>query len=112
MSDSRQHALEVGIWVQVGNRPSDRDIPNEFEQRNATFRYRDRCRFGQMLQPTTKQCQNRKLVVGGWWHAIVHQNLPESLPENPADSPYRFYLDSEALKDRGYRGKLGHALIE
>src|ERR1700761_1900948 len=37
-------------------------------------------------------------------------NLPESLPENPADSPYRFYLDPDETKDRGYLGELGHAL--
>ncbi|KAJ6448111.1 hypothetical protein C8R45DRAFT_1115497 [Mycena sanguinolenta] len=38
------------------------------------------------------------------------KNLPESLPENPADSPYRFYLDPEALEDRGYLGELSHVL--
>lgn len=38
------------------------------------------------------------------------KNLPTSLPENPADSPYRFYLDPDALDDRGYLGELSHAL--
>jgi hypothetical protein len=38
------------------------------------------------------------------------KNLPESLPENPADSPCRFYLDPDALEDRGYLGELSHAL--
>ncbi|KAJ7840814.1 hypothetical protein B0H14DRAFT_3457827 [Mycena olivaceomarginata] len=38
------------------------------------------------------------------------QNLPTSLPENPLDSRYQFYLESDALEDRGYIGKLSHAL--
>ncbi|KAJ7847284.1 hypothetical protein B0H13DRAFT_1907360 [Mycena leptocephala] len=38
------------------------------------------------------------------------KNLPTSLPENPADSPYCFYLDPDALDDRGYLGELSHAL--
>ncbi|KAJ7257976.1 hypothetical protein B0H12DRAFT_1070413, partial [Mycena haematopus] len=38
------------------------------------------------------------------------KNLPLSLPENPPDSIYRFYLDPDALEDRGYIGELSHAL--
>ncbi|KAJ7815906.1 hypothetical protein B0H14DRAFT_2603093 [Mycena olivaceomarginata] len=38
------------------------------------------------------------------------RNLPTSLPENPPDSRYRFYLESDALEDRGYIGELSHAL--
>ncbi|KAJ6607780.1 hypothetical protein B0H10DRAFT_1955972 [Mycena sp. CBHHK59/15] len=37
-------------------------------------------------------------------------NLPTSLPENPIDSTYRFYLEDEKLEDRGYLGELSHAL--
>ncbi|KAJ6513471.1 hypothetical protein C8R45DRAFT_1050224 [Mycena sanguinolenta] len=37
-------------------------------------------------------------------------NLPLSLPENPPNSTYRFYLDPDALEDRGYLGELSHAL--
>ncbi|KAJ7736790.1 hypothetical protein B0H14DRAFT_3612016 [Mycena olivaceomarginata] len=38
------------------------------------------------------------------------RNLPTSLPENPPDSRYRFYLESDALEDLGYIGELSHAL--
>ncbi|KAJ7306765.1 hypothetical protein DFH08DRAFT_1054097 [Mycena albidolilacea] len=38
------------------------------------------------------------------------QDLPTSLPENPPDSRYQFYLESDALEDRGYIGELSHAL--
>ncbi|KAJ6605859.1 hypothetical protein B0H10DRAFT_1957019 [Mycena sp. CBHHK59/15] len=38
------------------------------------------------------------------------RGLPNSLPENPPDSPYRFYLDDGELEDRGYLGELSHAL--
>ncbi|KAJ7834023.1 hypothetical protein B0H14DRAFT_2591082 [Mycena olivaceomarginata] len=42
-------------------------------------------------------------------HSLL-KNLPASLPENPAESPYRFYLDPDSLDDRGYLGELSHAL--
>lgn len=38
------------------------------------------------------------------------KNLPESLPNNPPDSSYRFYLDTERLELGGFFGAAGHAL--
>ncbi|KAJ6456829.1 hypothetical protein C8R47DRAFT_1082290 [Mycena vitilis] len=37
-------------------------------------------------------------------------NIPSSLPENPPDLSYRFYLHGEGLKERGCLGELSHAL--
>ncbi|KAF8153458.1 hypothetical protein K438DRAFT_1778213 [Mycena galopus ATCC 62051] len=38
------------------------------------------------------------------------KNLPDSLPENPSDSCYQFYLDEESLNMRSHFGAAGHAL--
>ncbi|KAF8169877.1 hypothetical protein K438DRAFT_1983003 [Mycena galopus ATCC 62051] len=38
------------------------------------------------------------------------KNLPDSLPENPSDSRYQFYLDKESLDMRSHFGAAGHAL--
>ncbi|KAF8216707.1 hypothetical protein K438DRAFT_1747890 [Mycena galopus ATCC 62051] len=38
------------------------------------------------------------------------KNLPDSLPENPSDSRYQFYLDEESLDMRSHFGAAGHAL--
>ncbi|KAJ7900971.1 hypothetical protein B0H14DRAFT_2555774 [Mycena olivaceomarginata] len=38
------------------------------------------------------------------------KNLPDTLPNNPPDSCYCFYLDVEDLDVKGYFGAAGHAL--
>ncbi|KAJ6579765.1 hypothetical protein B0H10DRAFT_1962832 [Mycena sp. CBHHK59/15] len=69
-------------------------------------------------EPTVTPSKKPKAITGPSRELIARiehlqsllRGLPNSLPENPPDSPYRFYLDDGELEDRGYLGELSHAL--
>ncbi|KAJ6523533.1 hypothetical protein DFH09DRAFT_1420673 [Mycena vulgaris] len=52
----------------------------------------------------------RELVARIKYLGSLLRNLPASLPENPPDSRYRFYLNTDKIEDRGHLGELSHAL--
>ncbi|KAJ7178437.1 hypothetical protein C8R43DRAFT_942122 [Mycena crocata] len=70
------------------------------------------------MPPTRKKTTDPKPVTGPPRELVSRiehlqsllRNLPASLPNNPADSPYRFWLSEDKLEDRGYFGEFSHAL--